>query len=124
MQAEVLRFVMTSESYTIYAEPDMRLDVARCQAVEAPDDSSLSSWSYMWVQSVQGFYILRQPALKGRCQPGTWTIVGQVFPEEFSSSFFPRFEEQFFNFAGAFLQALPAEEVPPEELENDLNGGQ
>ena len=126
IRAEVLRFVTTSESYTIYLEPDQRLDVARCQAIEAPEGSELEAWSYMWVQALQGFFILRQPALaRGRNrQPAPWTAVAQVTPAEFSSSFFARFEDEFFELAGPFLKQLPPEEVPPEDLENEDSGGQ
>lgn len=127
MHAEVIRFVTTPESYTIYIEPSLRLDVARCNPVEAPDNAGeLGNWSYLWVQALQGFYVLRQPSIgtDPLCRLKPWIAVLQITPAEFSSSFFSWLEEHFFALLGPSLLALPPEEVPEETLEKEDPGAQ
>ena len=93
LRGAVLDFVSTPSSYTIYVEPALRLDVARCQSLEAGPLPDGPYWSYLWVQAVQGFFVLRQPIIEGR--PGPWEMLYQVEPDEFSSLFFPWVEENF-----------------------------
>lgn len=88
---EVLNFASSSESYTIYAEPDLRLDVARVQNKQADGSQD----AYMWVQAVQGFFVLHQDLRSGR--PGPWSVIFEVTPESFSSSFFPWVDDEFFR---------------------------
>jgi len=99
--AEVLQFNTTSESYTIYVHPDLRLDVARCQAKPRPEQRD----SFMWVQAVQGFFVLHQDLSEP--QPGPWKVIFEVSPDRFSSSFFPWVDDEFFELLKRW------EELPP-----------
>lgn len=122
MRAEVLRFITTPEAYLIYLEPGLRMDVARCIPKDAPEGSGeLGNWTYLWVQAVQGFYVLRQPSIGADplCCLKPWVAVLQITPAEFSTSFFPWLEEHFFELLGPSLLALPPEEVPEEALEKE-----
>lgn len=92
-KGEVLEFVTTQESYTIHVKPNLRLDVARCSQFRVDADSPTSFWSYLWLQSVQGFFVLRQATLEGRTLG--WEMVYEVVPAEFSSSFFPWLSDHF-----------------------------
>ena len=106
-------FVTTSESYTIYIEPDLRLDVARVQSKQADDSSD----TYMWIQAVQGFFVLYQD-LSGP-KPGPWLLIFEVTPQSFSSSFFPYIEDEFFRLLQEWQALPPLEEVesgPPDNI--------
>ena len=109
----VIDFVTTSESYTIHIEPDLRLDVARVQSKQADDSSD----SYMWIQAVQGFFVLYQD-LSGP-KPGPWLLIFEVSPQSFSSSFFPYIEDEFFRLLQEWQALQPLEEVegrPPDNI--------
>ncbi|MBX3170948.1 MAG: hypothetical protein KF760_26305 [Candidatus Eremiobacteraeota bacterium] len=100
---EVLNFATSSEAYTIYIEPDVRLDVARVQNKQADG----SREAYMWVQAVQGFFVLYQDLREAR--PGPWRLIFEIIPESFSSSFFPYVEDEFFP----LLQEWQKVDSPP-----------
>lgn len=109
----VIDFVTTSESYTIHIEPDIRLDVARVQSKQADDSAD----SYMWIQAVQGFFVLYQD-LSGP-KPGPWQLIFEVSPQSFSSSFFPYIEDEFFRLLQEWQALPPLEEVdsgPPDNI--------
>ena len=109
----VIDFVTTSESYTIHIEPDLRLDVARVQSKQAED-------SYMWIQAVQGFFVLCQD-LSGP-KPGPWLLIFEVFPQSFSSSFFPYIEDEFFRLLQEWQALQPLEEVEGSPSDNIPDG--
>ena len=52
----MLNLATSSESYTVYIDPDLRLDVARVQTKPADGNQDI----YMWIQAVQGFFVLHQ----------------------------------------------------------------
>jgi hypothetical protein len=110
---EVLNFATSSESYTIYVEPDIRLDVARVQTKQEDD----SRESYMWIQAVQGFFVLYQD-LRGD-RPGPWQLIFEITPDSFSSSFFPYIEDEFFR----LLQEWQKVDSPPVDNNADSGGG-
>ena len=120
--AEVLDFVTTTESYTIYVHPDLRLDVARCQNKRESDSNEV----YLWVQAVQGFFVMHQTQASGT--PGPWRVIFEISPQQFSSSFFPWADDEFFNLLPGWeeLPPLPAsdasEEGSSQPLENTSDG--
>ncbi|MBN9418907.1 MAG: hypothetical protein J0I12_25875 [Candidatus Eremiobacteraeota bacterium] len=107
---EVLNFATSSESYTVYIDPDLRLDVARVQTKPADGNQDI----YMWIQAVQGFFVLHQDLSLGRSSP--WRLIFEVMPESFSSSFFPWVDDEFFR----LLQEWQKVESPP--LDNNQTG--
>lgn len=84
---QVIQFVTSPEAYMIYVEPNLRLDVARCQNLPVAGTGE----SYLWVQALQGFFVLHQRL------PGPWELIYELVPEEFSLAFFPWIEEHFFE---------------------------
>lgn len=95
---EVHQFVTSSSAYTIHAD-GLRMDVARCQNLQRDELQS-----FMWVKAVQGYFVLEQSPL-GR-NPGHWQIILEIEPQENSSSFFPWFEDNFWELLSEHL-------VPP-----------
>lgn len=95
LNAEVLHFLTTANAYTIFYEPYGRMDVARCTSMtpDAPPEGDF--WCYMWVQSVQGFFVLHQPVLEGKA--GTWSVIFEIVPAEFSAGFFSWVEDHFWT---------------------------
>lgn len=110
---EVLNFATSPDSYTIYVEPDIRLDVARVQNKQADD----SRESYMWIQAVQGFFVLYQD-LRGE-RPGPWLLIFEIVPDSFSSSFFPYIEDEFFR----LLEEWQKVDSPSLDNNEDSGGG-
>lgn len=107
---EVLNFATTTDSYTIYVDPDIRLDVAKVSNQQQPD----SLEAFMWVQAVQGFFVLQQD-LEGP-RPWPWRLILEIIPESFSSSFFPYVDDEFFRLLADWR------EVASEELDNNPDG--
>ena len=103
----MLNFATSPDAYTIYVDPDVRMDVARVQTKHSED----SRESYMWIQAVQGFFVLYQDM---REKTGPWQLILEIIPESFSSSFFPYVEDEFF----ALLQEW--QKVDSPSLENNL----
>ncbi len=110
---EVLNFATSPESYTIYIDPDIRLDVARVQSKQALG----SLETYMWIQAVQGFFVLYQD-LRGE-RPEPWQLIFEITPDSFSSSFFPYIEDEFFR----LLEEWQKVDSPSLENNEDSGGG-
>ncbi len=107
---EILYFASTDYSYTAFLEGDRRLDVARCQNFQAED----GRLAYLWIQSLQGYFLARQDLGQGR-QAG-WELLLEVVPEEPSSQFFSWVEEHFFRLLAEWEGegSLPALGMTPD----------
>ena len=109
----VLRFISTSESYSAYCQSGLRLDIARCRNIlldqEDPDDY----WNFLWMQSLQGFFVVRQRVRVGVTEE--WVLVGELFTSAPVSQFFDSFQEHFEHVVRRFGLAdrPPVEEEPP-----------
>ena len=89
----VFRFISTAHSYAAYCESGLRLDIARCRnmllAQSEPDDY----WNFLWIQSLQGFFVLRQRVRVGITED--WVLVGEVLTSSPISQFFDLFQDSF-----------------------------
>ena len=89
----VFNFYSSPSSYVAFCEDDMRLDIGKCRTYLPPDLDPADHYHYMWVQSLQGFFLLRQ-RIQGRLS-GEWHVVAEVVAQEFSAYFFDRMWEDF-----------------------------
>jgi hypothetical protein len=120
---EVLNFVTTTDSYTIFVHPRLRLDVARCQNKQLPDQHD----GYIWLQAVQGYFVLEQRLDYGK--PGPWMVIFEVTPDAYSSSFFGWVDDEFERLLPEWQQLPPLpeplpepEEGSPAQLQNNPGG--
>lgn len=106
----MINFATTTESYTIYIEPDLRLDVAKVSNKQKEEGRE----AFLWVQAVQGFFVLQQD-LEGP-RPWPWRLILEIVPESFSSSFFPWVDDEFFRLLADWR------EVAGAPLDNNPDG--
>lgn len=92
-RGEVLEFVSTDASYVVHIKPNLRLDIARVSNFRVDTEHPGIHWAYMWLQTVQGFFVLRQLVIRNR--PAAWELLYEVTPAEFSSGFFPWLGDHF-----------------------------
>ena len=89
----VYRFVSTTHSYTAYCESGLRLDIARCRNILIPQPEPDDYWNFLWIQSLQGFFVLRQRVRVGVTED--WVLVGEVLTSSPVSQFFDLFQGSF-----------------------------
>ena len=82
----VCNFHSSATAYVAFCQDNVRLDIAKCRSYLPPMIDLLDHCNYMWIQSLQGFFILRQQ-VRGRVSD-EWYVIAEVEPDEFSSYFF------------------------------------
>jgi len=80
LEDPVPHFVTNEHGYFAYADSGLSLTIVRAHSFQTPITDPENYPSYLWVESVNGFYLLRQEVLEGAPQP--WVIVREVLPEE------------------------------------------
>lgn len=107
-RAEVVNFLTTSDAYSIFVQPDLRLDVARVSNKQKEGELE----AFLWIEAVQGFYVLQQ-TLEGP-RPWPWYLMWEIIPESFSSLFFTWVDEQFFQLLADWrkMGCLPLDNKP------------
>lgn len=116
--AEVLNFVTTAESYTIFVHPNLRLDVARCQNKHVAEHQA----GYLWIQALQGHFVLHQCLATGK--PGPWKVIFEIAPVHFSSTFYCWVDDEFERLLASWqeLPPLPEQKGSSEPLDNTPDG--
>ncbi|MCA9780697.1 MAG: hypothetical protein KC800_28440 [Candidatus Eremiobacteraeota bacterium] len=78
-------------AYYFVASDGRRGDIIRCQThqpgISDPDDY----FFYMWVQTLQGYFILKQRFLEGR--PQNWSLIGEMTTDEKGPAVFDDWSE-------------------------------
>jgi hypothetical protein len=93
LRDQVYRFVSTAQSYTAYCESGLRLDIARCRNILVSQPDPDDYWNFLWIQSLQGFFVLRQRVRVGITED--WVLVGEVLTSSAVSQFFDLFQDSF-----------------------------
>jgi hypothetical protein len=89
----VFRFVSTAQSYCAYCESGLRLDIVRCRNLLLEQTDPDDYWNFLWMQSLQGFFILRQRVQVGITED--WILVGELITNAPLSQFFDLFQDHF-----------------------------
>jgi hypothetical protein len=89
----VFRFLTTPQSYSAYCQSGLRLDIARCRNLVPPQANPDDYWNFLWIQSLQGFFVLRQRVRVGVTED--WVLVGEVMTSSPISQFFDMFQDSF-----------------------------
>lgn len=88
---EIQTFVVDTGSYYFVAVGGLRGDIRRCRTfqpdIKDPDDY----FFFMWVESVQGYFLLKQQFLEGRAQE--WYLIAEIITEESGPAFFEELSE-------------------------------
>ena len=88
---EITTFVVDQGAYYFVASDGRRGDIIRCETlqpgIENPDDYDF----YMWVQAIQGYFILKQRFLEGR--PQNWCLIGEMITDEKGPAVFDDWSE-------------------------------
>ena len=82
----VFRFLSSESSYIAYCDDNLRLDIAKCRNYVPANIRVEDHHHYMWVASIQGFYLLRQH-VHGRINED-WRIIAEIIGEEYSALLF------------------------------------
>ena len=96
----VHRFFGSDSSYIAYCEENLRLDIAKCRNYLPAGIDPADYHHYMWVSSLQGFFVLRQ-RVRGRLSE-EWTVIAELVPGEYHSSFFEEIWEDFESLSRSF----------------------
>lgn len=84
--ADIRTFVVDNGAYYFIAVDGRRGDIIRCQTYQPGIGESEDYYFYMWVQSLQGYFMLRQRFEGGRA--GDWQLLGEFETEESGSRVF------------------------------------
>lgn len=77
---EIRTFVAENGAYYFVACDGRRGDIIRCQTFQ-PDITDFDNYSYyMWVEALQGFFLLRQRFFEGQAHP--WELTGEFELDE------------------------------------------
>lgn len=92
----VTSFVTGELSYHARTEGRLGIDIVKCYTRTPEIEDPENYLSYMWVNSVQGYYVLEQAFEKG--EPQDWRLIRQIIPEEPDIYFFEKFDDQFLDY--------------------------
>jgi hypothetical protein len=104
LEEEIIHFQADGSGYYAYPRRGGRIDILHAFNFQPPIENFDDYYSFMFVESIQGFFLLRQRMLENRPQP--WHICLELKPAE---------PQLFFNQALNLAESLRrrAEEVPP-----------
>ncbi len=77
---EITLFDIDKNGYYAYLRSGDRLDIMHAFNFQPPIDNPLDFFSFMFVESLQGFFLLRQRILENRPLP--WYTYMQFIPEK------------------------------------------
>lgn len=90
-EIEITTFVVDQGAYYFVASDGRRGDIIRCETLQPgihdPEDYDF----YMWVEALQGYFILKQKFLEG--QPQRWLLIGEMTSEEKGPAVFAAWSE-------------------------------
>lgn len=71
---------MDQGAYYFVASDGRRGDIVRCQTCQPQITDENLYFFYMWVEALQGYFLLRQEFSEGR--PQQWQLIGEIEVEE------------------------------------------
>ena len=83
---EVINFVMESGVYCFKTADRRRGDIAKVRTLQPSVKNHSDYFSYMWVQAVQGYFVLRQRFVDGKAQE--WRLIREIEVEDPELYFF------------------------------------
>ncbi|MBM3464682.1 MAG: hypothetical protein FJX76_21505 [Armatimonadetes bacterium] len=94
----IVQFVTSEHGYFAYSAQGRSLTIVRAHSYqpEIVDEEEYHTW--LWVESLDGFYVLRQQIVAH--EPKEWTIVAEIIPAE-RYAFFIEFLDHLPEFVAA-----------------------
>ncbi len=83
---EDLEFITAGSAYYFVTSDGRRMDVAKVRSIQPEIQDHDRYPSYLWVEAVQGYYVLRQWFMGGR--PGGWRLIRELEQVEETFGFF------------------------------------
>jgi hypothetical protein len=85
----VKQFVVDAHGYFAYAASGLTLTIVRALSVQPPIADDQDYYTYLWVESVNGFFLLRQQVLQCAAQSAQeWVVVRRIEPNDTFNFFF------------------------------------
>jgi hypothetical protein len=76
----ILTFVVDANLYYFVASDGRRGDIVRCRTLQPPVVDENDYFYYLWAETIQGYFVLRQQFLEGQAQD--WLLRAEVEVEE------------------------------------------
>ncbi len=76
----MLSFIAAEGAYYFLVSDGRRGDIAKCRTLQPPIHDQENFRTYLWVQAVQGYFLLCQHFLEGKA--GEWRLVSEIEIEE------------------------------------------
>lgn len=83
---EIINFVTEGGVYCFKTADRRRGDIAKVRTLQPSVLNHDDYYSYMWVQAVQGYFLLRQQFLGGQAQE--WRLIREITVEDPGMEFF------------------------------------
>ncbi len=93
---EILDFVTTEAAYLICTHSGLTLHVRKCRTRQPAIEDEDNYTSFMWADTLQGYFLLRQQFWHGKAQP--WRLIREITPQEASVFFFDQFDDQVLDY--------------------------
>lgn len=91
MEDEVFRFVTDNQNYSARTRAGMELRILKAWTYQPPVEDENNFATFMWVQTVEGFFLLRQHLVHS--QALSWYLVRRVLPSPGQPHFFHDFQD-------------------------------
>lgn len=109
----VIEFQTTRDSYSMWTETGMRCDIMKCHTQHLGSGDPENYPSYMWVKSLQGYFVMRQEIKDNKA--GNWIILREIQPDDPGRYFFEEFADNFEAYVRAIEEKVS--QAPSSEAE-------
>lgn len=91
MEDEVFRFVTDHMNYSARTRSGMELRILKAWTYQPPVQDETNFATFMWVETVEGFFLMRQHLVFNQALP--WHILRRVIPSPGHPYFFHDFQD-------------------------------
>lgn len=96
MDEEVQRWEVAPADYFLYTLSGNKIRITRAEALQPPIRDPEDYPTFLWIQALEGYFLLRQHIVKGKAHP--WRIVRRILPEESDPTFYTDFKDRLLDF--------------------------
>lgn len=90
MDEEVLQWVVDASGYHAYTRAGLGLQIIRSASVQPPIENPAQYQTWLWMETVQGFFLARQSVIES--VPQEWRLARRITPGE-AHRFFVDFKD-------------------------------
>jgi hypothetical protein len=111
---EIVHWVYDDLGYYAYAGSGLTLNIVRSISVQLPIENPDDYSTFLWLETLQGFFLARQRLLDS--SPQGWWLIRELMPDE-SHAFFQRFGDSIHDYLAGIHARLALEDAAYAPLE-------